>query len=246
MRREERTMAALMRWGGGDGVGNTHEVFITMLHQARQAVAVALAARLGQTDVAQALATVAALEADGDEAEMRLRRLLLVHASVHGADDIPSCLTYMSIGKDAERISDLALGLCQIAERIAPPAPREREDLAVLGQTVVTVLGRLAEVIANDDEDGARALIKEARSVQQACSARLDDVVRDESGDEVEVAAAMGVGGDATAADDGGPRQPVALALTYRHLGRIAANALNIASSIVVPLDRLDYPATIE
>ena len=242
----ERRKAALMRWGRGDGLSTTHDVFLTMLHQARQAVAVALAARLGQVDVAQALTTVAELEAKGDDAEIRLRRLLLVHASVHGADDIPGCLTYMSVGKDAERISDLALGMCQIAERVAPPAPRAREDLTVLGQTVVAVLGRLAEVIANDDENGARALIKEARLVQQACSARLDDVVRDESGDDVAIEEAMGVDGDETVTDDGQPPQPVALALTYRHLGRIAANALNIASSIVVPLDRLDYPATMD
>jgi phosphate uptake regulator len=236
-------MAALMRWRRKD---DTHEVFVTMLHQARQAVAVAVAARTGQMDVEQALATVGELEEKGDDGEMRLRRLLLVHASVHGADDIPGCLIYMSIAKDAERISDLALGLAQIAERSAPPAPGAREDLAVLGQTVVTVLERLVEVIASDDEDGARALIKEARSVQQACTARLDDVVRDESGQEVAAAAAMGAGGGATVTADAEPRQPVAMALTYRHLGRIAANALNIASSIVVPLDRLDYPATLD
>jgi phosphate uptake regulator len=239
-------MAALMRWGRGDGPGTADEVFLTMLHQARQAVAVAVAARLGQIDVAQALATVAGLEAEGDDAERRLRRLLLVHASVHGADDIPGCMMYMSIGKDAERLSDLALGLCQIAERVAPPPPRAREDLAVLGQTVVAVLERLPGVVADEDEDGARELIKDARSVQQACTARLDDVVRDESGDEVAVTAAINAGGDASITEYGEPPQPVALALTYRHLGRIAANALNIASSIVVPLDRLDYPATME
>lgn len=238
-------MAALMR-RGRRGLNTAHDVFLTMLHQAREAVAVALAARVGQVDVAQSLATVVELEAKGDDAEMRLRRLLLVHASVYGADDIPGCLTYMSIGKDAERISDLALGLCQIAERVAPPASRAREDLALLGETLVAVLERLATVIANEDEDGARALIKDARSVQQACAARLDDVVRDESGDEVAVEAAIGFGGYGNVADDAEPRQPVALALTYRHLGRIAANALNIASSIVVPLDRLDYPATME
>jgi phosphate uptake regulator len=236
-------MAALIRWRRQDDI---NELFLTMLRQARQAVAVAVAARTGETDVPEALATVAELEANGDDQEMRLRRLLLVHASVHGADEIPSCLTYMSIAKDAERISDLALGLCQIAERSAPPAPRAREDLAVLGQTVVAVLERLAEVIAAEDEDAARALIKEARAVQQACTARLDDVVRDESGQGVGYAAAIGADGDATAAGDGEPHQPVAMALTYRHVGRIAANALNIASSIVVPLDRLDYPATIE
>lgn len=239
-------MAALMRWGRGDDPDRIHEVFLGMLHQAREAVALAVAARVGHVDVEQALASVSELEADGDEAEMQLRRLVLVHASVHGASEIPGCLTYMSIGKDAERISDLALGLCQIAERTPPPHPPAREDLAMLGHAVVTVLERLPAVIADDDEDGARDLIREARAAQQACTARLDDVVRDEAGDEVAVTAAIGGGHEHGVADAHEPRQPVALALTYRHLGRIAANALNIASSIVVPLDRLDYPATMD
>jgi phosphate uptake regulator len=239
-------MAAFMRWGRHDGPTDTREVFLTMLDQAREAVALAVAARVGQADVAQALEMVSKLEADGDAAEMRLRRLLLVHASVHGTGDIPGCLTYMSIGKDAERISDLALGLCQIAERSAAPAPRTREDLATLGQAVVAVLERLAAVMAEDDEDGAHGLIKDARAIQQACTARLDDVVRHESGDQLGVAGAINDERDGALIDAGEPWQPVAMALTYRHLARIAANASNIASSIVVPLDRLDYPATMD
>ncbi|HSJ43310.1 MAG TPA: hypothetical protein VK923_01340 [Euzebyales bacterium] len=237
-------MAALMRWGRRDGLGDTHEVFLTMLHQARQAVAVALAARVGQVDVAPALATVAELEANADDAEMHLRRLLLVHASVHGAGDIPACLTYMSIGKDAERISDLALGLCRIAEHAEPPSPALREDLARVGAAVVAVLDRVPDVIEAEDVDAARMLIKQARAAQQACSARLDDVIRDESGDDVPQAALAGDVVDGSTWRVDWSEQPVALALTYRHLGRIAANALNIVSSVVVPLDRLDYPAS--
>ncbi|CAN5898936.1 hypothetical protein BH23ACT10_BH23ACT10_03730 [soil metagenome] len=239
-------MAALGRWSGSNGLDGVLREFLAMLHEARQALELALAARLGDVEVAETCAAVAELEERGDAAEIRLRRLLLVHASVHGAGDIPACLTYMSIGKDAERISDLALGLCQIAERSAPPPSPARDDLALLGRTVVSVLEQVAQVIAADDEDGARALIKEARAVQQACTARLDDVVRQESGDDVPHAQAFDTGGDPIDNRAVATGQPVALALSYRHLGRIAANALNIASSVVVPLDHLDYPASLE
>lgn len=239
-------MAALGRWKGRDGLDSAHREFLTMLDEARQALEVALAARLGDADVTESCATVSDLERRGDAAEVRLRRLLLVHASTRGASDIPACLTFMSIGKDAERISDLALGLCQIAERIGPPSSAARADLALLGHTMLSVLGRLAQVVAVDDDEGARALIKEARGVQQACTARLDDVIRHESGDDVPVAQAIGASSGDDDRDPVGDTQPVALALTYRHLARIAANALNIASSVVVPLDRLDYPTGLE
>ena len=226
----------------GDGADDAHRVFLTMLDEATQALDVALAARLGETDVEAASATVADLERRADAAEIHLRRLLLVHASVHGAGDVAACLTYMSIGKDAERMTDLALGLCRIAERVPPPPAAVRADLAELGHMVAAVLARIGQVIADEDEDGARALIRQARAAQQACSARLDDVLRDEAGVEVGPDVADDWSGWVADARS----QPVALALTYRHLGRLAANALNIASSVVVPLDRLDYPSTLE
>jgi phosphate uptake regulator len=233
---------AIGRRNRGDGVDDAHQVFLTMLHEARQALDVALAARLGTIDVVAASARVADLEQRADTAEIHLRRLLLVHASVHGAGDVAACLTYMSIGKDAERMTDLALGLCRIAERVPPPPPVVDADLAELGGMVAAVLASIGQVVADEDEEGARALIRQARAAQQACSARLDDVLRGEAGEEVPA----DVGDGWSAWDVGVRSQPVALALTYRHLGRIAANALNIASSVVVPLDRLDYPSALE
>jgi phosphate uptake regulator len=227
-----------------DSFDEAHVEFVAMLHEARRALASALAARLGEGDVAAACAEVAELEQRADAAEMRLRRHLLVHATVHGAVDIPACLTYMSIGKDAERISDLALGLCRIAEHAEPPSPALREDLAHVGAAVTAVLAGVPGVIEAEDVDAARVLIKQARAAQQACSARLDDVIRDESGDDVPQAALADDMVDGSTWRMHWSEQPVALALTYRHLGRIAANALNIVSSVVVPLDRLDYPAS--
>ena len=111
----------------------------------------------------------------------------------------------------------------------------------VISAAVVAVLEELPTVIEHEDVDGARDLIKRARAAQQACLARLDDVVRSESETGVPHAT-----GDTAPGRWDSSTQPVALALTYRHLGRIAANALNIASSVVVPLDRLDYPSTLE
>ncbi|HEX6256630.1 MAG TPA: PhoU domain-containing protein [Euzebyales bacterium] len=215
--------------------------FIVMLHEAREALTTALAARLGEIDPATAHGRVATLEERADAAEISMRRQLLIHATVHGAGDMPACLTYMSIAKDAERITDLALGLSGLAALITPPTGSVRDDLAQLGGAVVAVLEELPTVIEHEDVDGARDLIKRARAAQQACLARLDDVVRSESETGVPHAT-----GDTAPGRWDSSTQPVALALTYRHLGRIAANALNIASSVVVPLDRLDYPSTLE
>ena len=237
-----------MTWrrGSRDGFDEAHQQFLVMLDEARQALEAALAARLGRADAAASFDLVADLEQRADAAEIRLRQRLLVHATVHGATDIPACLRYMSIGKDAERISDLALGLCHITARSTVPDEPVLDDLTRLGESVVAVLRRMPDVISDEDGEAARALIKEARAVQQGCAARLDDVLRAEAGEEVLQAGLADIGAGASTWDPQRLGQPVALALTYRHLGRVAANALNILSSVVVPLDHLDYPTGVE
>ncbi|HUH08068.1 MAG TPA: hypothetical protein VML96_09705 [Egibacteraceae bacterium] len=72
-------------------------------------------------------------------------------------------------------------------------------------------------------DDRARrpgGFIERAREVQHHCNAQIDHVLREEAGVD----------------------QPAATALTYRQIGCIVANLLNIGSAVVVPLDQLDYP----
>jgi phosphate uptake regulator len=218
-----------------------------MLQEASQAIALAVAARAGTQPAAQACETVADLERRADEAEIRLRRLVLVHASTHGAVDLPACLVHMSIAKDAERISDLALGLCRIGQRVPPPPEPIRGELTALGDDVVSLVDRVAATVPEGDAAVADELIKAAHATRAACYARLDDVLLTEAGDAVP---------DDRSADDSPSRvdtapvpsgndnvtQPAALALSYRHLARIAANVANIAASMVVPVDHLDHP----
>lgn len=239
-----------MEWlrGRADGLTQAHEVFDVMVREAGEAVSVAVAARVGAQPVDQACATVTDLERRADEAEIRLRRLVLVHASTHGAIDLPACLVHMSIAKDAERMTDLALGLCRIAQRVPPPSEPICSDLRALGDDVVALIDRVPAIVAAGDEAAANDLIEAAHGTRKTCSDRLDDVLLTEAGDEVPHARAAdhtsssGDGAASGVVDVGHAGQPAALALSYRHLARIAANVANIAASVVVPVDHLDHP----
>ncbi len=128
---------------------------------------------------------------------------------------------YMSVAKDAERVSDLSKNIFGIAESVAAPGPGPlRDDLIRLHAEIAPMIDEAARIFGDDDVTSAHGFIDRARSLQAHCRGRIDELLRGE----------------------GDTAQPVAAALTYRHLSRIASNLLNVTSAVVVPLDRLDYP----
>lgn len=213
----------MFKWfrGAGDGLEDVQETFLGMLRDGRTVFDLAMRARVEGADPDSVSAELLRTEAQTDEAEQRIRRLILVHASVHGSVDIPACLMYMSIAKDAERVSDLSKGLFGIAATVgAPPEGPLRADLTALGAQVSAMIGEAERIFANDDPDAAHEFINRARELQDHCHARIDELLR----------------------EDVDAPQPTASGLTYRHLARIVANLLNVVSSVVMPLDQLDYP----
>ncbi|HVL99156.1 MAG TPA: PhoU domain-containing protein [Egibacteraceae bacterium] len=213
----------MFKWlrASGDGLAEVEEAFADMLSDDRHVFDLAMSARVGGADPATIAEALHRTEERTDEAERRIRRLVLVHASVHGATDIPACLMYMSIAKDAERIADLSKNLFGIASTVGPPPPGQvRDDLARLWDTISPMITEATRIFADDDRAAAEAFIDAARRLQEHCTEEIDRLLRDQA--DVPQAAAT--------------------VLTYRHVSRIVANLLNIVSAVVMPLDRLDYP----
>ena len=213
----------MFKWlrGGGDGLSEVEETFQEMLSDDRHVFDLAMSARVGGAEPDTLAEELNRTEERTDEAERRIRRLVLVHASVHGSGDIPACLMYMSIAKDAERIADLSKNLFGIAATVGSPPPGAlRDDLIRLRDAISPMITEAARIFVDDDRVSAERFIDTARELQEHCRDRIDELLR-------EVA---------------GAPQAAASVLTYRHLGRIVANLLNVVSAVVVPLDQLDYP----
>lgn len=209
-------------WGDDGGLEAVEGRFVGMLHDARHVFDLAVGARFGGTDPATVASDLTETEERTDEAEREIRRRVLVHASAHGTQaDFASCLRYMGVAKDAERVADLAKQLFGIAELVGPvPAGWARDDLADLGTRLSPLIVDAAEAFRSDDAARAEAVIAAAREVQARCHTRIGQLLRE----EVDVP------------------YPAATALSYRQLSRVAANLLNIASSVVMPLDEMGYP----
>jgi phosphate uptake regulator len=203
------------------GLDEVEDLFAGMLSDGRHVFDLAMSARVAGADPASLAEDLDTTEERTDEAEREIRRRLLVHASVHGATDIAACLLYMSVAKDAERVADLSKNLFRVAQIAgSPPGGALRDDLMRLRDDISPMITEAAQIFADEDREAGEEFIGRARTIQTHCRDEMDRLLV--AGPDVP--------------------QPAAAALTYRQLGRIVANLLNIVSSVVMPLDQLDYP----
>lgn len=153
-------------------------------------------------------------------AQQDVRRDLMLHASVGDTVDLPLVLAYMSTVKDVERIGDYSKNFYELVKYGTnfENAP-DYDVLAGYRDRVSTLLGDAAETFQNRDEERARYLIAHA----DGFLAEYDAHVK---------AASQSTGPAADA---------VARALYYRFLKRITAHVMNFLTSLVLPIDRLDY-----
>jgi phosphate uptake regulator len=207
--------------GSRDSITEIVELFTSMLADGRHVFDLAMRARLGDADSGDVADELISTEERTDEAERDIRRRVVVHASLHGTEELAVSLMYMSIAKDAERVADLAKGVFGIAETAGPPPPGAvRDDFARLAEELSPMITEAGRILSEEDQAAAEAFIEQARRLQEHCRHRIGELLREEA--DVPQAAAT--------------------VLTYRHCGRIAANLLNITSAVIMPLDQLDYP----
>jgi phosphate uptake regulator len=154
--------------------------------------------------------------------QRKIRKQLVEHLALAPGSDVPISLTLMSITKDAERVGDICKNLLEVAEAAKTPlcsggpyGDRVNELLAE-GEALFepTVTGTI-----NSDKDTACRAVESARDLARKCDAMIDDLMK----------------------DDLPTRDAVLLTLLARYLKRISLHLSNIASSVVMPLHRLDY-----
>ncbi len=154
-----------------------------------------------------------------NEAQQDVRRSLMIHAAVNGPD-LPLVLQYASIVKDAERIGDYSKNLYDLVKFGANFEGASDEDqLDDYRDKVSRLILEAADVYEAKDANGAQRLLGKA-------DAFLDQY-------DTEVKAAYNSKGET--------KDAVARALYFRFLKRTTAHVMNVLTSLVQPLDRLDY-----
>lgn len=204
-----------------DQLENIEEQLDTMLNEGRRMFDLASDAIFGLQSVDAVQDELWDLDKELNKTERNIRRELMVHGTVRGAEvDQGLMLAYMSVAKDMERIGDYCKNIWDLAHTGVRLS--DRPDTDALKKHASEVAGLLAagtEAFVNDDFDAVHALIPNIQENELQYDKLVHQfVMSDEAGS---VAAAR--------------------AIFFRYLKRISAHLSNVLSSVVMPVDRLDF-----
>ncbi len=153
-------------------------------------------------------------------AQQDVRRALMMHASVMAGSDLSIALAYMSIVKDAERVGDYSKNLYELVKYGADfEAADDTEHLALNRDLVGQLITDAAAVFDAHDREAAQRLIDKADGFLSEHDSNVKKAFKSE----------------------GKADQAVARAMYFRYLKRITAHVMNVLTSLVVPLHRLDH-----
>lgn len=204
---------------GGAQLASVASKVEEMLALDRRELEMAMSALLGDAEPGAVEGEVRSADRRVNGLEREIRRQLVVHASVFGGIDSPAVLVHMSTVKDIERIGDYAKNLLDLALEGARfgELPDAAEWRALAGE-VPRLVVEAGAAFRSSDGTRCREHLERGEQLLRHFDRRVSSLVR----------------GD----DSGG--QAVARALAYRYLKRIVAHLMNLLSSVVLPLDRLD------
>lgn len=161
-------------------------------------------------------------DVDLNKLQRRLRKQVIAHLTLNTSRrDAQHGLLWMSLVKDVERIGDYCKNLVEIYEEGGAPLPQD-ENSATLREIrgVVEELCREAHpVLESSDSSRALELIRRGRESNRLC----DELVRRISRGPYDAATTT------------------TLALGTRYYKRIQSHILNVFTSVVMPLHKLDY-----
>lgn len=204
-----------------DQLESVEQQLLEMLGSCQDAFRLATGCLLGESDVDSNAEAVLALDKDINRMERAIRRELLIHGTVRGAEvDQGLMLTYMSLAKDAERIGDKCKDILELAQMGADfTNSDDTAELVEHRNHVAELIKETRETFAEQDTERVHELIQ---LIEEDESHYDRHVTRFVMSTEPSRHAA--------------PR-----ALFYRYIKRISGHLANILSSVVMPVDRLDF-----
>ena len=154
--------------------------------------------------------------------ERAIRKQVIAHLSISGnRASLPYCLLLVSLVKDVERIGDYTKNLAEAPEYYEGPLPDDATiaELREIRSGVETAFAATSAVFEASDRERALVLIRQGRDLTHRCDMLVERISRSDYAASLTTATVLGA----------------------RYYKRIAAHILNVLSSVVMPLHKLDY-----
>ena len=176
----------------------------------------------GESDSATESKRIRERDIQVNQLERKIRRQVITHLAIPGNEaDTPYSLLLMSLSKDVERLGDYAKNLSELIEIRSQPLPSgvTLNELQAIRRAVEHAFRLSSEVFVKSKKDQALELIEQGREMARRCDRLIVDIGH----------------GDYDAATT------AVLILGTRYYKRIGGHVLNILSSVVMPLHKVDY-----
>ena len=155
--------------------------------------------------------------------EREVRRSVVTHLALEQrSEDIPSGLIFMNVVKDAERIGDYLKNVFDVAHELMPAGADRAlyvEKLKGFADVMRDMMVETAEAFGESDEEKCKQIIETSRAQGTALEEAIAEVTHS--------------GLDTSDA--------VCIVLVMRFYKRIFMHLCNIATTVVMPLDKMDF-----
>ena len=208
--------------GSGNPLEALGERFARMLQLTLDMTLRAGAGYFGQAKSAEDRTHLYKDDVQVNKLERSIRKRVVAHLSLPGNNaDVPYCLLLMSLVKDVERLGDYAKNLSEVEDIRSGALPEDEivQELSEIRQGVEEAFRGATEIFGTSDAERAIELIRQGRDLAHRSDSLVLRIAR----------------GDYDAAT------VAALVLGTRYYKRIGGHVLNILSSVVMPLHKIDY-----
>ncbi len=155
--------------------------------------------------------------------EREVRRSVITHLALEpNAQDIPTAMVFMNAVKDAERIGDYIKNIYDVAHELVPESPDRslyKTQLGDYADVMRDLMIETATVFSESDEEQARKIINTAREQGHALEKSIAEITRSQLHTS----------------------DAVCLVLVMRFYKRIFSHLSNIASTVCMPVHKMDF-----
>ena len=204
-----------------DQLEAVEQQLVQMLANCEETFRLATAAVFGEMNVTEAGELLETVDKELNKTERAIRRELLVHGTVRGAEvDQGLMLTYMSLAKDIERIGDYCKNIWNLAQMgVNLSGGPDHDELTKHRDRVAGLIETALDAFAEQDAERVHKLIPSIKDDTHHYDTHVIEFVN----------------------SDLPGREAAPRALFYRYIKRISAHLSNVLSSVVMPVDRLDF-----
>lgn len=151
--------------------------------------------------------------------EQDIRRQVVMHLSVSGVSDLASMLIFLSISRDAERIGDNTKNIYELYQYKPDMTSSAGKKIIKLRNEIVSCFSEIIEVFSTGKKKQTNQYLNNLGKLMRECDREIHNLLDKRSSNQ----------------------DAAIFVLLLRYFKRILAHMSNIATSLIMPIDKLDY-----